>query len=45
MDENNKKEPEKNSNKRMFLICLVGALIAVMIFSYLSRQISAAKTE
>ena len=45
MDENNKKEPEKNSNKRMFLICLIGALIAVMIFSYLSRQISAAKTE
>ncbi|MCR5321881.1 MAG: ATP-dependent zinc metalloprotease FtsH [Lachnospiraceae bacterium] len=46
MDENNKKEPEKNGyNKRMFVICLVGALLAVMIFSYLSRQINAAKTE
>ena len=46
MDENNKKEPDKNGyNKRMFVICLVGALIAVMIFSYLSRQINAAKTE
>ncbi len=29
----------------MFVICLVGALIAVMLFSYLSRQINAAKTE
>lgn len=46
MDDNNKKEPEKNGyNKRMFVICLVGALLAVMIFSYLSRQINAAKTE
>ena len=29
----------------MFFICLIGALIAVMLFSYLSRQINAAKTE
>ena len=46
MDENNKKGPDKSgSNGRVFLFCLLGALIAVIIFSYLSKQISAAKTE
>ena len=48
MDENNKKNQggdNGQNNRKLLLMCLIGALVAVIIFSYLSRQISAGKTE
>ena len=50
MDENNNKQGGDNNgrkpqNVRIFIICLIAAILAMLFFKYLTEQVQSAKVE
>ncbi len=49
MDENNNKQGDNNGRKpqnvRIFIICLIAAILAMLFFKYLTEQVQSAKVE